>query len=102
MSDAARSSGERLVWRYEVIPTAMDEFEDAYGPGGAWDQFFKGAPGYEGTEFYRCVESPYVYITVDYWSTPGQRDLFVASRQREFDVIDAHCEQFTKNEQRLA
>ena len=102
MSDTAPSHGERLVWRYEVYPEAVDAFERAYGSGGDWDRFFDGAPGYEGTEFYRCVETPDVYITVDYWSKPGQRDFFVASRRREFDVIDARCEQFTRNELRLA
>ena len=101
MSDAAHSLRERLVWRYEVKPEAIGAFEAAYGPGGDWDQFFNGAPGYERTEFYRCVGSPNVYITVDYWSGSGQRDLFVASRRPQYDTIDARCEQFTVDELRL-
>ena len=102
MSNTAHSLRERLVWRYEVDAEAIDAFEHAYGPGGDWDQFFTGAPGYQGTEFYRCITSPNVYITVDYWSSSGERDVFVASRQSQFDVIDARCERFTKSELRLA
>ena len=102
MSDTARSFGERLVWRYEVNPKSIAAFEDAYGPGGDWDEFFNGAPGYEGTEFYRSFSKPNVYITVDYWSKPGERDDYVASRRAEFDAIDARCRRFTKDELRLA
>ena len=102
MSDTARSVGEKLVWRYEVNPESITAFEDAYGPGGDWDEFFKGARGYEGTEFYRAVTKPNVYITVDYWSRPGQRDDYVASRRPEFDAIDERCERFTEDERRLA
>ena len=97
MSDA----GERLVWRYEVNPDFVEAFEAAYGEGGDWDAFFSGAPGYTRTEFYREVSAPHVFVTIDYWSQPGQRDAYVASRQAEFDAIDARCGEFTVEERRI-
>jgi hypothetical protein len=94
-------SGERLIWRYEVKPEAVAAFEAAYGTGGDWDQFFAGAPGYARTELYRDVESRYVYLTIDYWSKPGQRDAYVASRRAEYDSIDARCAEFTLDERAI-
>ena len=92
---------ETFVWRYEVKPDATDAFVIAYGRGGDWDTFFSGALGYLGTEFYRDAATLNVYLTVDYWSKRGQRDAYVASRQSEYDALDARCAQFTVNERRI-
>ncbi len=92
---------ERLVWRYEVKSDAVKAFEAAYGPGGDWDQFFAGAPGYIRTEFYREFSAPNVYVTIDYWRENGQRDGFVRSHQAAFDALDARCAAMTIDEQRI-
>ncbi len=93
--------GERFVWRYEVKPDSIEAFEAAYGEGGDWDAFFADAPGYARTEFYRELSTPNVYVTIDYWSLPGQRGAYVASRKAEYDELDARCAEFTLEERRI-
>ncbi len=95
MNDA----GERFVWRYEVKDDSIEAFEAAYGKGGDWDAFFAGAPGYERTELYREASVANVYLTIDYWLQPGQRDAYVASRQDAYDALDARCGDLTVEEQ---
>lgn len=94
-------AGERLVWRYEVKSDAIEAFEAAYGEGGEWDAFFADAPGYARTECYREMSAPHVYLTIDYWSLPGQRDAYVASRRTDYDALDARCAEFTVDERRI-
>jgi hypothetical protein len=45
-----------LVFSYEVRDAPA--FEEVYGPGGEWEQFFRQGDGYVGTELLRDVELP--------------------------------------------
>ena len=66
---AAEESGYTIVWRYEVHPNQVAEFERRYGPSGDWAQLFSRAAGYRGTALLKDRSDPLVYVTVDRWES---------------------------------
>lgn len=89
------------IWEYQVRPESIDRFRETYSPDGAWAALFRHASGYMGTELYRDLADPYRYVTVDRWESREAYDGFCLSFAREFDRLDAECENFTLREQRL-
>jgi heme-degrading monooxygenase HmoA len=71
-----------LVFSYEARDP--DEFERAYGPEGEWAEFFRGAPGYIGTELLRDLELPGRYVVIDRWGSADAYNAFVAEHQGEY------------------
>jgi heme-degrading monooxygenase HmoA len=71
-----------LVFSYEVADIA--EFERVYGPGGEWEQFFRGGRGYVGTELLRDVEQPGRYLVVDRWESRDAYNAFVEANRGEY------------------
>lgn len=73
-----------LVFSYEARDP--DEFERAYGPGGAWAEFFGRGAGYLGTELLRDVENPGRYLVIDRWE----------SREAYGGFLDAHRDELMR------
>jgi heme-degrading monooxygenase HmoA len=71
-----------LVFSYEVSDT--EEFERAYGPEGEWAEFFRGGPGYVGTELLRDVEHPARFLVIDRWESAAVYDAFVTENRDEY------------------
>jgi heme-degrading monooxygenase HmoA len=71
-----------VVFSYEARENV--EFEQAYGPEGEWAEFFKGAPGYIGTELLRDLETPGRYLVIDRWETADAYNAFVSENQAEY------------------
>ena len=69
-----------LVFSYEVRDA--DSFERAYGTGGEWEEFFRSAQGFIGTELLRDVEQPGRYLVIDRWESPEAYNTF-ANENRE-------------------
>lgn len=57
------------LWRYQVAPGRITEFEQAYGPTGVWAQLFARGAGYLGTELLRPLPPGTGYITLDHWQS---------------------------------
>jgi len=57
-----------LIWRFRALAGKAAEFRDAYGPGGAWALFGRGA-GYLGTELFESATDAATYLTVDRWES---------------------------------
>ena len=71
-----------LVFAYET--DEAEHFEEVYGSGGAWEQFFRGGEGYIGTELLRDLEQPGRYVVVDRWETADAYNRFVEQNRDEY------------------
>jgi len=71
-----------LVFSYDVRD--RDAFEQAYGADGEWAAFFRGAPGYVGTELLRDVEIPGRYLVVDRWESADAYNAFADAHRDEY------------------
>jgi heme-degrading monooxygenase HmoA len=71
-----------LVFRYEV--RNPEGFEAAYGPEGAWAQFFRQGAGFIGTELLRDVEEPGRYLVVDRWESADAYNTFLSEHNDEY------------------
>jgi hypothetical protein len=53
------------VWRYDVAPSARDEFVREYGPAGSWARLFARSPTFVDTALYGDVTRAGSYLSVD-------------------------------------
>lgn len=89
-----------VVWRFKVAPEKCAEFEQIYGPGGAWKKLFALDAAHLETELLRGAV-PGVYLTVDRWAS---RDAFLAFRERHaaaYAALDRQGVDLTEEEQKL-
>jgi len=52
----------QIIWEFVVTADAVGQFEQAYGPGGAWVRLFQAHPGFRGTTLLRDNENPRRYV----------------------------------------
>ena len=71
-----------LVFRYDVRDP--QDFENAYGPNGAWAQFFRQGQGYIGTELLRDVDEVDRYIVIDRWESAEAYTAFLSEYRDEY------------------
>jgi heme-degrading monooxygenase HmoA len=71
-----------LVFRYEVRD--QEAFEEAYGPDGAWAQFFRQGRGYIGTELLHDLDEPERYLVIDRWESADAYNTFLTDNHDEY------------------
>ena len=86
------------VWEYFVKTESLPAFEEAYHAEGTWVELFKKAEGYIATQLLKDDTKNNRYMTLDYWRTKADRDHFRQKFKDQFDLLDAHCEDFTLQE----
>jgi heme-degrading monooxygenase HmoA len=86
------------LWEFHVKPEATPTFEEVYGPAGAWAQFFRSSPDYQGTELLRDLDRPGRYLTLDHWGSREAFRRFKQDRHAEYAVLDKQCESLTERE----
>jgi len=84
-----------------VKPGCEPLFERIYGPDGAWVQLFRKASGYGKTELIRHKAVASRYVTIDYWQDETSHQHFRSQYAREFNELDARCEDLTESEEHL-
>lgn len=89
------------AWEYQVAEENVERFLTAYGEQGEWVSLMKGAPGYRRTELYRDRRDPSRFVTLDYWDSESAWRRFREERSREFEELDARCEQLTLLEREI-
>lgn len=87
------------VWEFDVAEGRMAEFEETYGPGGAWVTLFRRAPGYRATRLVRSAEHRRRFFTLDEWDSKACYDAFRRQFADEFEALDRRCESLTVSEQ---
>ena len=85
-----------ILWRFRAHPGRERDFEQAYGPGGAWARLFRGAPGFVGTELMRGSDG--AYLTIDRWISGESFDTFRERNASAYAALDEHCTEFTESE----
>ena len=86
------------VWSFTPHPDRLAEFEDAYGPNGAWARLFHRAPGFLGTTLLRGEED---YVTLDRWASREAWDRFRGQFGKEYEALDRQCEDLTMAEEEI-
>ena len=87
------------VWRYTIDPTHRTAFLAAYNSGGEWAQLFSRDPSYIETVLLQDDGDENRYVTIDFWKSKADRDLFRKRYSVEFENLDSTCESFTRDEQ---
>ncbi len=87
-----------LIWEFRVRADREAQFEETYGPAGAWVKLFRTAEGYLGTELLRDPEIRRRYLTIDRWASPEAFTRFREGHAAEYEALDARCEPLTEAE----
>ena len=88
-----------ILWRYDVRPERIVDFERTYAANGDWAKLFAKAAGYLGTELLR--ERQGVYLTIDRWCAQGDFDSFLGAHRADYEALDKICDGWTLKEERL-
>jgi len=90
-----------ILWEFEVKPGRENRFESAYGAKGAWVALFAQDPAYHGTQFFREVERPRLYLTRDTWLSRAAYEEFRLKHRAEYAKLDAECAALKQAERRV-
>src|SRR5947209_7277090 len=90
-----------VVWQFEVGEENKDQFEAAYGAGGAWAQLFRSSAEYRGTELLRDAYGPLTYLTIDRWTSEDAFRAFRKEHDSEYEKLDRECDSLTGRETRI-
>ena len=89
------------IWEFLVRPEMLSQFDQAYGPEGAWVRLFRQGEGYLRTELVRDVSVSLRYVTLDFWKS---RDAYESSREKyavQYKEIDVQCGELTEREEQI-
>jgi heme-degrading monooxygenase HmoA len=90
-----------IVWEFRVRRDRDAEFQEKYGPEGAWARFFRGSAGYIKTELVKDVADCFRYLTLDYWQGEEEFNRFRQQNLAEYERLDKEFEGLTETETRL-
>jgi len=90
-----------IVWEFRLAAARAAEFEQAYGPEGAWVQLFRQAPGFIETRLLRDTDIEGRYLTVDCWNSREAFDDFKHRFAKEYGALDTKLEGLASSEMRL-
>ena len=90
-----------IVWEFRARPGREAEFEEVYGPGGAWVELFARSEGFVGTELLRDVAEPGRYLTLDQWTSRSAFETFRERWADDYRELDERCEALTLREEAL-
>jgi len=86
------------VWEFEINPQSRGQFEEIYGPEGAWARLFRQSQDYRGTQLLRDLTRPGRYLTLDCWSSREAFQTFKQAHAGEYETLDQQCENLTEHE----
>lgn len=86
------------IWEFEIKPESRAQFEEIYGPDGAWARFFGQSPDYLGTKLTRDLTRPRRYLTLDYWTSREAFHGFKRAHAAEYETLDRQCKSLTERE----
>ena len=87
-----------IIWEFQVKEGHEAEFEQLYGPDGAWVQLFKQGEDFLGTELLRDVGQPCRYLTLDRWRSRAAYEAFQKRWAETYKELDGRCEGLTEQE----
>ncbi len=90
-----------IMWEFHIERGQEQEFEEMYGPRGAWARLFGQGEGYVGAELLHAIDNPLRYITIDRWISRAAFETFHHQRSDDYDALDRRCDVITEREQLL-
>jgi heme-degrading monooxygenase HmoA len=90
-----------IVWEFRARLDKVAEFQEKYGPEGAWARFFRGSAGYIRTELVRDVAFDLRFLTLDYWQTEEKFKRFKQQNLAGYERLDKEFEGLTESETRM-
>ncbi len=57
------------IWQFRVASEKANEFQEVYGPDGAWAALFRRETAFLGTELLHSATHPNVFVTIDSWDS---------------------------------
>jgi heme-degrading monooxygenase HmoA len=87
-----------IIWEFQVKEGCEAQFEQLYGPAGAWVQLFRRGEGYLGTELLRDIAQPHRYLTLDRWVSAAAYETFQGRWPDEYQALDGQGETLTEQE----
>jgi heme-degrading monooxygenase HmoA len=90
-----------IVWQFHVRAGHEREFEELYGPRGAWASLFAKSSSYVGTQLLRDTTEPRRYLTIDTWKTVDAFATFREAHAAEYEALDRRCESLTERETKI-
>lgn len=85
-----------VIWRFRAAAGREAEFEQVYGPAGAWARLFRSGFGYLGTELLRDTTSD--YLTLDRWESGSAYEQWVQMYESDYRALDRECAELTSHE----
>jgi quinol monooxygenase YgiN len=86
------------IWQFRVHPDKLDEFQEIYGPGGAWAELFRREMGFLGSELLHSATHPNIFLTIDNWASAEAWAAFLRAWGDDYAALDRRCEQLTMSE----
>ena len=89
------------IWEFTARPDARQEFENFYGPDGAWVQLFRRSKSFLRTELFRDRNAENHYVTMDCFSSKEGYDDFLRQFRQEYDALDRRCERLREGQKEI-
>jgi len=86
------------IWEFEIQPECRSQFEQTYGPDGAWARLFRRSTDFFGTKLIRDLNRPGRYLTLDRWTSRQAFHSFKQAYAAEYAALDQQCESLTERE----
>ncbi len=89
------------AWEFRIAAGRRQDFEQAYGPDGAWVALVRQAPGYIESLLLRDGSDPLRYVTIDRWQDEASYRTFLVRYSDQYARLDEHCAELTTHERSL-
>jgi hypothetical protein len=97
-TDFKQNSQYVIVWEFWVRQDRVTEFQEKYGPQGAWARFFRSSRDYIKTELVKDVAADHRFLTLDYWKTEEGFRGFRGQNLEEYERLDKEMEGLMERE----
>lgn len=87
-----------LLWEFQVSAGKRQSFERFYGSEGGWAQLFRSSKGFYRTELVRDVTRTGRYMTLDFWASQLDYEVFRRDHLAAYESLDVECEELTDSE----
>jgi quinol monooxygenase YgiN len=86
-----------VVWRFEVSPDHIAEFERFYGANGDWTKMSRRNRSFLGSSFLKDIVEPTRYVLIEYWSEMLVYEKHLANADKEVKELERRRAQFVRH-----
>lgn len=86
------------IWQFRVASEKANEFQEVYGPDGAWAALFRREAAFLGTELLHSATHPNVFVTIDSWDSIEAWAAFLRAWGDDYAELDRRCDELIVSE----